>query len=78
MPTVSFVVSNCGEIALDKTLVAQRTQALKLALANTATGFREIFQQRFSGDLLVECNQFAKFIVAGVIEGVSNSGQFQR
>lgn len=77
MPPTGFVLLDGGEVALNKALVAQWSEALKLALADVAAGGSEILQYLFTGQFLVEGNQLTQFITTGVEKGTLNGRQLQ-
>jgi hypothetical protein len=78
MPSTGFILLDGGEITLHKALVAQGSEALKLALANVAAGGSEVLQYLFTGQFLVESNQLTQFITTGVEKGTLNGRQLQR
>src|SRR5690606_31530317 len=77
VPCVRFTGINGANVPLQTALVAQRTQALQLHLANAFAGRGEWLQMRLTGELLIERNQFGIFILAGVREGFADDWEFE-
>src|SRR5258708_6565014 len=75
VPAVGLATVNRREVALHKPVVAQRAEALELALADAAARGSKVLEDGFVGELLVERDQLAQFIVRGVRKGALNDGQ---
>src|SRR5258706_5254495 len=78
VPAARLALLDRREVALDKTLVFQRTEALKVSLSDALAGFGKTIQRGLAGKLFVQSKQFAEFIAAGMAAGVSDGGQFER
>src|SRR5439155_17732028 len=74
---VGALLLDCLQIALDDTVVAQRTQSTELASPDTSAGGGELARDFLGGDLLIEFDQFASLTCAGVSIGPLNGRQFQ-
>lgn len=77
MPAVGFSVFNSREVSLHDALITQRSKFLQLCLADAAAWGGKIPEDGFTGEFLVERDEFAKFVTAGVSVGGFNGGQFE-
>src|SRR5882724_1076960 len=75
VPAVGLAAVNRRKIALHEAVVTQRAEALELALADAAARGSKVLEDGFAGELLVERDQLAQFIVRGVEKGALNDGQ---
>ena len=78
VPAVGFAAFDGAKVSLDDALVAQRAQALQLALAGKAAGGGEILEHGFTGHLTVASDEFADFIAAGVVKRALDGRKFER
>src|SRR5437016_1441670 len=66
LPAVGRAGLDGVEIALNDALIAERTQLLHLGLSDAPAGSGELLKFSFARKLLIEGDEFAQFVAAGM------------
>src|SRR5437762_669810 len=76
VPALRFAGFHRLKIALDQPLVAQRPETFQLGLTDPAAGAGKVLQDRVAIEALIQSNQFAQLVAAGLRKGAIDDGQF--
>ena len=76
MPAIGLAGFDCLEVALNDSIIAKRAELSDLSLPHAAAGMGESLEGGFSGQVLVEGNEFADFMARSVAMRQLNGRQF--